>query len=326
LVPFSGSGSEAIGAMQAGWDEIVGVEQYAHFCEIAEKRIAFYQRGPTKKPLVKRVKAVSTFLYAGRKSWFVKHAAKYFRGHRCETLIEPFAGSGVVGLSLLYAGIIERLVLVEKDGRIAYLLRGLLNDPTLADRYAAFKCTTENVKELLREEKSAFSYLVQSRCANRSKFDGGLRTVIDSRWCPEMVVTNLRRVYAMRERITVVEGDGLEVMRQYANDASVGCFADPTYTADVKSKGNTVYHYHEIDHQKLFSLLSRWRGPFLLTEDNSRMVRYLAVAYRFSSKTVSMVTAECKKKKELMLWRERRPLLLPNRSTTIISHKQGETQ
>ena len=43
LVPFAGSGSEMIGAMQAGWDEIVGIEQDAHYCEIAERRIQYWR-------------------------------------------------------------------------------------------------------------------------------------------------------------------------------------------------------------------------------------------------------------------------------------------
>lgn len=44
LVPFLGSGSEMIGALQAGWDDIVGVEQNAHFCEIANRRIEYWRR------------------------------------------------------------------------------------------------------------------------------------------------------------------------------------------------------------------------------------------------------------------------------------------
>jgi len=44
LVPFSGSGSEIIGAMQAGWDEIVGVEMDAHYCKIACARCAHWRK------------------------------------------------------------------------------------------------------------------------------------------------------------------------------------------------------------------------------------------------------------------------------------------
>lgn len=39
LVPFSGSGSEMIGALLAGWDEVVGIELEAEYVEIAEARL-----------------------------------------------------------------------------------------------------------------------------------------------------------------------------------------------------------------------------------------------------------------------------------------------
>jgi site-specific DNA-methyltransferase (adenine-specific) len=40
LVPFSGSGSETIGALLAGWDDVTGVEMDAKHCKVARKRIA----------------------------------------------------------------------------------------------------------------------------------------------------------------------------------------------------------------------------------------------------------------------------------------------
>lgn len=43
LVPFSGSGSEIIGAMLAGWDEIVGVENQKDFVKIAKARIEYWK-------------------------------------------------------------------------------------------------------------------------------------------------------------------------------------------------------------------------------------------------------------------------------------------
>jgi len=42
LVPFSGSGSEMIGAIQAGWDEVVGIEQDAQYCEISRQRVKYW--------------------------------------------------------------------------------------------------------------------------------------------------------------------------------------------------------------------------------------------------------------------------------------------
>lgn len=44
LVPFSGSGSEMIGALQAGWNEVVGVELTEEYIPIAEARIAHWTK------------------------------------------------------------------------------------------------------------------------------------------------------------------------------------------------------------------------------------------------------------------------------------------
>lgn len=44
LNPFSGSGSECIGAMLAGWEEIVGVEFMPEYVEIGRARIAHWQQ------------------------------------------------------------------------------------------------------------------------------------------------------------------------------------------------------------------------------------------------------------------------------------------
>ena len=43
LVPFSGSGSEIIGALRAGWDEVVGIELDADYCAIGVARIKYWQ-------------------------------------------------------------------------------------------------------------------------------------------------------------------------------------------------------------------------------------------------------------------------------------------
>jgi DNA (cytosine-5)-methyltransferase 1 len=253
--------------------------------EVAEAFIRTYLM-PHEEPLA----VLSTFLHRGSKQWFLPHAEEYFRARRCRTLVEPFSGSSIVALSLLGGGIVERLVLVENDPRIACLLRGLLDDPTLADRYAAFECTRKNVETLLRDEQGAFRWLVQSRCSLRGGLDGGLRAPIDGLYCREMVVQNIRRVQAMRDRIEVIEGDGLEAMRQFAADRNAGCFADPPRSTNPR---------------KLFSVLAGWQGPWFLTEEDSLMVRRLALCYRFSSQQALTAAVNDRKNNELVLWRER---------------------
>ena len=47
LVPFSGVASEMIGAQQAGWDEVVGVEQDSDYSRIARSRLEYADSHPT---------------------------------------------------------------------------------------------------------------------------------------------------------------------------------------------------------------------------------------------------------------------------------------
>lgn len=42
LVPFSGSGSEMVGAALAGWDEVVGIESDVDYVEIARSRLSYH--------------------------------------------------------------------------------------------------------------------------------------------------------------------------------------------------------------------------------------------------------------------------------------------
>ena len=44
LIPFGGVGSEAIGALLAGWEEIVLVEMSEEYCAIAVKRLEYWLR------------------------------------------------------------------------------------------------------------------------------------------------------------------------------------------------------------------------------------------------------------------------------------------
>lgn len=50
LIPFAGSGSEAIGAMLAGWDSITAIEREADYCRIAEARLAWWEKHPDGPP------------------------------------------------------------------------------------------------------------------------------------------------------------------------------------------------------------------------------------------------------------------------------------
>lgn len=51
LVPFAGVGSEMIGAILSGWEEVVGIEMDAEYCKIAEQRIKYWSTKSVSKPV-----------------------------------------------------------------------------------------------------------------------------------------------------------------------------------------------------------------------------------------------------------------------------------
>ena len=51
FVPFAGTGSEIIGAYQAGWECVIGVEKEAEYVEIAKARIAYWEKQGIQLPM-----------------------------------------------------------------------------------------------------------------------------------------------------------------------------------------------------------------------------------------------------------------------------------
>lgn len=60
LIPFAGVGSEYIGAMKAGWEEIIGVELTAEYTPYAEARIAYWRGHDTPPSVSERQKVTET--------------------------------------------------------------------------------------------------------------------------------------------------------------------------------------------------------------------------------------------------------------------------
>lgn len=49
LVPYCGSGSEMIGAMLAGWDEVLGIERDEKYVAIAKARLRWWRNRPIRR-------------------------------------------------------------------------------------------------------------------------------------------------------------------------------------------------------------------------------------------------------------------------------------
>ena len=218
----------------------------------------------------------------GSKCWFLPHAKQFLGGWRPTTIVEPFAGSGVVGLTLLSEDYADRLVLAELDDRrIAFWKRVFEPDfAAFVEQWGkkALALPIEKQRQFVLDSLGEFERsdpgmwaLVYSRAAYSGKMDGGLMKKGDHgkgflcRWRKDMVPM-LRRIHELRDRIEVRHQDGLEVLREFDSPENYA-FVDPPYSAGEDSQGPTLYREHELDHVALFRRMSEWQGRWQMTYD-----------------------------------------------------------
>ncbi len=126
---------------------------------------------------------------------------------------------------------------------------------------------------------------------------------IHSRWYPKTLNKRILGITEMRNRITFIEGDGIEVMRQYARQPDAVFFIDPPYTAAGKRAGRRLYTYSDLDHEELFRVTSTVSGDFLMTYDDTEEVRALAKKAGFDIELVAMKSTHHAEMTELLIGR-----------------------
>ena len=114
----------------------------------------------------------SPFRYPGGKTWLVPLARKWWRSleGKCELLVEPFAGGGIIGLTAAFEGFVDHVILVEKDPEVAAVWKCICSDyyHVLSKRILTFDVTEQNVRDTLavesnRNEDIAFRTILKNR-------------------------------------------------------------------------------------------------------------------------------------------------------------------
>jgi len=215
----------------------------------------------------------------GSKSWFVPHAREFLRDWQPKTIVEPYAGSTIVGLTLLNEGYAERLVLAENDQNYLAFWRAALGDSNFSYRVAKWteqvfalpfdqqKPFIETSLDRMKEEDPGFWILLRSRVGYNGKPVGGCMTEknrggILCRW-PRTLDGSLDLLFSLRNRITVME-DAFEALAAFDRE-DFYAFVDPPYTLTEKCPGYAMYDKAIVDHDKLHLILATWKGAWQLT-------------------------------------------------------------
>lgn len=109
--------------------------------------------GPKQIVNVASVPKRSPFRYPGGKTWLIPEIREWLLSlpNRPKTLIEPFAGGGIVGLTTAFERLADHVILVELDPDVASVWQAMLgkDGAWLADRILKFDLTWENVEQVL---------------------------------------------------------------------------------------------------------------------------------------------------------------------------------
>lgn len=259
----------------------------------------------------------SPFRYAGGKTWLVPRIRQWLGSlpERPAELIEPFAGGGIVSLTAAAEELAEHVTMVELDEQVAAVWRTILDDGAwLAEKILTFQLTYDSLVETLsKRPRSVREKAFQTILKNRT-YRGGILAAgsaplkygeggkgISSRWYPETLKRRILEINLIRDRITFIKGDGLKVIKQNINRADVALFIDPPYTAGGKRAGSRLYTHSDLDHEDLFRVVSKVKGDFLMTYDDSDHVRMLARRFGFDTELVAMKNTHHAALKELLI-------------------------
>ncbi len=263
----------------------------------------------------------SPFRYPGGKTWLVPRIRVWLANLKTKPklFVEPFAGGGIVGLTVAFEKLADHVLLVELDDQVAAVWRVILSDDAewLTNRIINFNLTKENVDEILSQDadtlpEKAFQTIINNRVnhggimapgAGRIKF-GESGKGIKSRWYPETLKKRILAISKIRERITFIEGDGIKAMQQHQDNNYCAFFVDPPYTAGNKKAGKRLYKHSEIDHNELFRISSLLAGDFLITYDNNENIRDLSAKHSLETQLVSMKNTHHARMKELLIGRD----------------------
>ena len=246
----------------------------------------------------------SPLRYPGGKTWLVPEIRKYLArlDFRPEVFVEPFAGGGIASLTAVMDCYVDRAVLCERDPDISNLWQSMLEDAEeLARRVECFVATPENVNTVFADAgvsgiDAAFRTLLRNRVSRGGILAKGASVMrqgengqgISSRWYADTLAARIRAIGNSAERFDFFQGDGVSLVELCKDNEAAAFFIDPPYTAAGKRAGRRLYTYNEIDHEDLFERMSRVRGVFMMTYDESPAIIEMACRLGFHLAKVPM--------------------------------------
>lgn len=233
------------------------------------------------------------------------------------TYIEPFAGGAGAALALLFLEKVERIVINDLDKAIYSFWKSAIFD---SEKFIRKLFSTPITIKNWRKQKLIYNN-PQSSCfdlgfatffLNRTNISGivnggpigGIQQEgkwkIDARFNKEKLAERICQLPLYKNRISVSNRDGVDLMNDYLNKKNVFIYLDPPYY----DKGAMLYlnHYKKEDHEVLATLLNCNPDAFwLLTYDNKKEIKSLYPERKIVNFSLNYNAYESHKGKEILI-------------------------
>lgn len=242
----------------------------------------------------KRSKLKTPLRYPGGKSSLYRFLESVIKGHEWYNVeyIEPFAGGAGAAVSLLLLEKVRSIVVNDLDPAIYAFWYSVVNDN---ERFIRLVELTPVCIEEWEKQKAIYKACDPSDLLalgfatfflNRTNRSGILNAgviggkqqlgkwKIDARYNKNDLIEKAKLIGLYRDRITVLNKDGSDIINDYANIENSFFYIDPPYF----DKGSFLYlnAFKPKDHDKLAEVLRNNRNAkWILSYDNARYIRDL---------------------------------------------------
>ena len=239
---------------------------------------------------------LSPLRYPGSKADLVPVVAEIFAesGLSGRPLIEPYAGSASVSLSLVEAGVVPTALIGEQDPLLYAFWRATFDHTDeLLERFLDLPITLETwqrLRPLLSiKDPSTVDDLVGLGLAglffNRANFSGilnggpigGMKQAsqykIDCRTNKDEIVCRILSIATLGDRISVHFGDAVELIKARRSKTREIFYIDPPYY--VQGENLYRYFYRLGDHKRLSEALRKSKSRWLASYDDHHVIEFL---------------------------------------------------
>ncbi|HEY3300365.1 MAG TPA: DNA adenine methylase [Methylophilaceae bacterium] len=261
------------------------------------------------------------FRYPGSKSAFTNVVKEFvdYNGLKDSILVEPYAGSAAVTISLISENICSNAVIGERDPLLYSFWKVVFTNPKeLKERIRLTKVdldTWESLQPFLKIDNPRGHDLDELAFAaiflNRTNFSGVMHAgpiggksqrsayKVNCRFNKDDLISKITQLRKLGSRVKVKFGDALKLIDEYRNDKNCLFYIDPPYFI----QGPKLYrhHYSLTQHIALAKALESVEFKWLLSYDSHDVIKRLYEEHNHVLKPFQYSTRTPKNENELLI-------------------------